>query len=119
MPMVLLTLVFGTLMLGRPLPAVRRFWRPAAAEKELVLAAKICVVLMMTLAVVIAFFLTFVVCFAFAGTVAGGRLQAGDDATEAVLFARDELPDDVAFSTHRRILDEHFLRDRGHGRKCP
>jgi glutamate:Na+ symporter, ESS family len=32
LPMVLLTLVFGTLMLGRPLPAVRRFWRPAAAQ---------------------------------------------------------------------------------------
>ncbi len=32
LPMILLTLVFGTLMLGRPLPALRRFWRPAAAQ---------------------------------------------------------------------------------------
>ncbi|MEX1315682.1 MAG: sodium:solute symporter [Synechococcaceae cyanobacterium] len=32
LPMILLTLVFGTLMLGRPLPALQRFWRPAAAQ---------------------------------------------------------------------------------------
>ena len=32
LPVVLLTLVFGTLMLGRPLPAMRRLWRPAAAQ---------------------------------------------------------------------------------------
>ncbi|MCP9927279.1 sodium:solute symporter [Cyanobium sp. CH-040] len=32
LPMILLTLVFGTLMLGRPLPALRQFWRPAAAQ---------------------------------------------------------------------------------------
>ena len=32
LPMVLLTLVFGTLMLGRPLPPLRRLWRPATAQ---------------------------------------------------------------------------------------
>jgi ESS family glutamate:Na+ symporter len=32
LPTILLTLVFGTLMLGRPLPALQRFWRPAAAQ---------------------------------------------------------------------------------------
>jgi glutamate:Na+ symporter, ESS family len=32
LPMVLLTLVFGTLMLGRPLPNLRLLWRPAAAQ---------------------------------------------------------------------------------------
>ncbi|MGB5136256.1 MAG: sodium:solute symporter [Prochlorococcaceae cyanobacterium] len=32
LPMILLTLVFGTLMLGRPLPALQQFWRPAAAQ---------------------------------------------------------------------------------------
>ncbi len=32
LPTILLTLVFGTLMLGRPLPAVQRFWRAAAAQ---------------------------------------------------------------------------------------
>jgi ESS family glutamate:Na+ symporter len=32
LPVVLLTLVFATLMLGRPLPALQRFWRPAAAQ---------------------------------------------------------------------------------------
>jgi ESS family glutamate:Na+ symporter len=32
LPVVLLTLVFGTLMLGRPLPPLRRLWRPATAQ---------------------------------------------------------------------------------------
>ncbi len=32
LPTILLTLVFATLMLGRPLPALQRFWRPAAAQ---------------------------------------------------------------------------------------
>ncbi len=32
LPTVLLTLVFATLMLGRPLPAIRSLWRPAAAQ---------------------------------------------------------------------------------------
>jgi 8-oxo-dGTP diphosphatase len=53
-----------------------------------------------------------VVCFAFAGSVAGGRLAAGDDATEAAFFAFDELPGDIAFSTHRRLIDRHFLEER-------
>ena len=32
LPMVLLTLVFGTLLLAKPLPAIGRLWRPAAAQ---------------------------------------------------------------------------------------
>ncbi|MFO0105638.1 MAG: sodium/glutamate symporter [Cyanobium sp.] len=32
LPTVLLTLVFGTLLLGRPLPAIGQLWRPAAAQ---------------------------------------------------------------------------------------
>jgi ESS family glutamate:Na+ symporter len=32
LPTVLLTLVFGTLLLGRPLPAIAQLWRPAAAQ---------------------------------------------------------------------------------------
>jgi glutamate:Na+ symporter, ESS family len=32
LPMVLLTLVFGTLLLGKPLPAISQLWRPAAAQ---------------------------------------------------------------------------------------
>jgi ESS family glutamate:Na+ symporter len=32
LPMVLLTLVFGTLLLGKPLPAIGQLWRPAAAQ---------------------------------------------------------------------------------------
>ncbi|HHJ07279.1 MAG TPA: GNAT family N-acetyltransferase [Anaerolineae bacterium] len=34
----------------------------------------------------------------------GGRLQAGDDAAEARVFAPDALPPDVAFRTHRAAL---------------
>ena len=36
----------------------RRFWRPQASEKETVLAAKVCVALMMVFAVIVAFSLT-------------------------------------------------------------
>jgi ESS family glutamate:Na+ symporter len=32
LPSVLLTLVFGTLLLGKPLPAIGQLWRPAAAQ---------------------------------------------------------------------------------------
>jgi ESS family glutamate:Na+ symporter len=32
LPMVLLTLVFGTLLLGKPLPPIGQLWRPAAAQ---------------------------------------------------------------------------------------
>jgi ESS family glutamate:Na+ symporter len=32
LPMVLLTFVFGTLMLGRPLPDLAKLWKPAAAQ---------------------------------------------------------------------------------------
>jgi ESS family glutamate:Na+ symporter len=32
LPVVLLTMVFGTLMVGRPLPPMRRLWKPAAAQ---------------------------------------------------------------------------------------
>jgi len=40
----------------------------------------------------------------YAARVIGGTLLAGDDASEARFFGPLELPDDIAFSTHRRAL---------------
>jgi ADP-ribose pyrophosphatase YjhB (NUDIX family) len=40
----------------------------------------------------------------YAAHVTGGELQAGDDAVEAAFFAPEDLPDDIAFSTHRQAL---------------
>ena len=41
-------------------------------------------------------------------TVAGGTLEAGDDASEVAFFAADELPpmEQIGFATHRRALSE-------------
>jgi 8-oxo-dGTP diphosphatase len=38
------------------------------------------------------------------GQIVGGEMSAGDDASEVGLFGPDELPDDIAFATHRRVL---------------
>jgi len=38
------------------------------------------------------------------GQVVGGEPRPGDDASEVRLFGRDELPEDIAFATHRRVL---------------
>ncbi len=38
---------------------------------------------------------------------AAGSPRAGDDAKEAGVFTKDDLPDDIAFD-HRRILDDYF-----------
>lgn len=38
------------------------------------------------------------------GQVVGGELRPGDDASEVGFFGPDELPDDIAFGTHRRVL---------------
>ncbi len=40
----------------------------------------------------------------YAAQVTGGVLRAGDDAIEARFFGPLELPEDIAFSTHRRAL---------------
>lgn len=40
----------------------------------------------------------------YAAQVVGGELQAGDDASDARFFGPLELPEDIAFSTHRRAL---------------
>lgn len=41
----------------------------------------------------------------------GGELEAGDDADEAALFSPDELPERLAFRTHREVL-ERWMRSR-------
>ena len=38
---------------------------------------------------------------------ASGRPNAGDDAGEAEIFTRDNLPDDIVFD-HKEILDDYF-----------
>jgi 8-oxo-dGTP diphosphatase len=40
----------------------------------------------------------------YSGHVVGGELAAGDDASEAGLFAPDELPTNIAFWAHRQAL---------------
>jgi ADP-ribose pyrophosphatase YjhB (NUDIX family) len=38
------------------------------------------------------------------GQVVGGEPRPGDDASEVGCFGPDDLPDDIAFATHRRVL---------------
>jgi len=40
--------------------------------------------------------------------IVGGELRAGDDASEAGLFGPDQLPQKIAFATHRRAIAEYF-----------
>jgi len=40
------------------------------------------------------------------GTIVGGELKAGDDAEEARFFALKELPGNIAFLTHRQVLNQ-------------
>lgn len=39
-----------------------------------------------------------------------GRLRPGDDAVATRWFARGDLPDDIAFASHRQALAEYFDR---------
>src|SRR5262249_46452816 len=41
---------------------------------------------------------------------ATGTVVAGDDAEEARVFKRDEVPADIAFPLHKRAIDEYFAR---------
>lgn len=38
-----------------------------------------------------------------------GTIESGDDAKEARVFSKDDLPKDIAFD-HRKILDDYFMR---------
>ncbi len=46
----------------------------------------------------------------YTGVATGGEPRAGDDATELAWFPLDQLPDDIAFASHRQALTE--LRER-------
>lgn len=45
----------------------------------------------------------------------GGKLQAGDDAAEARIFAHSNLPKPIAFRTHREVLDRWVRMRTGQG----
>ena len=45
-----------------------------------------------------------VISIAFTASVVGGKLAAGDDATRAVFFEMNDLPEPIAFEDHRRIV---------------
>ncbi len=52
-----------------------------------------------------------IVCFAFTAHILGGTLAAGDDAVDARFFTSADLPDDIAFASHRVTL-ERYLKTR-------
>jgi 8-oxo-dGTP diphosphatase len=52
----------------------------------------------------------------FTATREGGRLRAGDDATETGWFRLDRLPKRIAFAAHRRALEEYRARVKRHAR---
>jgi ADP-ribose pyrophosphatase YjhB (NUDIX family) len=54
-----------------------------------------------------------VVSFAFAARIVGGALEPGDDADRAEFFERDSLPEDIAFVTHRHVIEEYFENHGG------
>ena len=49
------------------------------------------------------------------GQIVGGEPRAGDDASEVGFFGPDELPEDIAFGTHRRVLARWQKESRGDG----
>ncbi len=53
-----------------------------------------------------------IVCFAFTALVSGGELKSGDDASDAAFFRPAEIPGDLAFESHRRVI-ARYLRKRG------
>ena len=50
----------------------------------------------------------------FRGTVAGGKLEAGDDLDQVGYFSLDTLPEPLAFPTDRLVLDQ-LGREAGSG----
>lgn len=40
--------------------------------------------------------------------VLGGKLKPGDDALEAQFFTRDQIPPNIAFRAHRKVIQDYF-----------
>lgn len=50
-----------------------------------------------------------VVALLFEARRTGGRLRPGDDASEARFFGAGEVPEEIAFTTHRSAIERYFL----------
>jgi thiamine-phosphate diphosphorylase len=48
-----------------------------------------------------------VVAMAFIGRIVGGELVPGDDASDAAFFPLNGLPENIAFTTHRTVLERY------------
>jgi len=46
-----------------------------------------------------------VVLIVYRGEIINGQLKAGDDASEVTFFPLNDLPEEIAFAAHRRILE--------------
>ncbi len=55
---------------------------------------------------------TRVILILFEADLVGGRLKPGDDALKAEFFTLDNLPEDIAFSAHRRALSDYLAREK-------
>jgi ADP-ribose pyrophosphatase YjhB (NUDIX family) len=55
-----------------------------------------------------------VVLIVYLAELLGGKLRAGDDASEAGWFGSGELPGRIAFATHRRTIARYFGDDHDH-----
>jgi len=55
---------------------------------------------------------TRVVLILFEADIVGGKLKPGDDALKAEFFPLDNLPEDIAFSAHRRALSDYLAREK-------
>jgi 8-oxo-dGTP diphosphatase len=49
-----------------------------------------------------------VVLIVYLAEMVGGELRAGDDASEVRLFGPDEMPDKIAFGSHRQAIAQYF-----------
>jgi ADP-ribose pyrophosphatase YjhB (NUDIX family) len=54
------------------------------------------------------------------GEVIGGSVMFGDDASDAKLFGPDELPENIAFDQHRKVIDawKHHVTLAPHDLDC-
>lgn len=55
---------------------------------------------------------TRVVLILYEADIVGGKLKPGDDALKAEFFPLDNLPEDIAFSAHRKALSDYLAREK-------